>query len=134
MKVVILSGGTPPPLDLLKKELTDCEYLICADSGADFLYKENITPDYLMGDFDCVSKEALEFFMKSNAVVDKFPKDKDFTDTKLAYMKALDLGASSITFLGCTGTRLDHSIGNIGVLLNCLENNISFLLSHLDER
>jgi thiamine pyrophosphokinase len=125
MKVVILSGGTPPPTDLLMKELSDCEYLICADSGADFLFKENIVPDYLMGDFDSINKEALEFFRKSSTIVEKFPKDKDFTDTKLAFMKALELGASYITFLGCTGTRLDHSIGNIGVLLSCLEKGIA---------
>lgn len=125
MKVVVLSGGTPPPIGLLMEELADCKYLICADSGADFLYKEKIVPNYLMGDFDSVSNEALEFFRKSSAIIENFPKDKDFTDTKLAFMKALDLGASYITFLGCTGTRLDHTIGNVGVLLNCLENGIT---------
>lgn len=125
MKAVVLSGGTPPPIDLLSRELLDSDYLICADSGADFLYKENVLPDFLMGDFDSVSKESFEFFRKSNTAIEKFPKDKDFTDTKLAFMKALELGASHISFLGCTGTRLDHSIGNIGVLLDCVENGIT---------
>lgn len=125
MKAVILSGGTPPPIDVLLNELSDCEYFICADSGANFLYKENIVPNFLMGDFDSISKDALDFFKNSSTIIESFPKDKDFTDTKLAFMKAVELGVSKITFLGCTGTRLDHSIGNIGVLLNCIEKGIT---------
>lgn len=125
MKIVIVSGGDSPSYELIRKELKDSSFLICADSGGECLYKYNIIPDYLIGDFDSISREALDFFSKQeNCVIDTYPKDKDFTDTELVLNKAVQLGANEIVFLGCTGTRIDHLMGNIGMLLRCLKLNI----------
>lgn len=124
MKAVIISGGSPPTKALLEEELKECSYLICADSGADCLYKYNIMPDYLIGDFDSIDKSVFDYFFTSNIAIEKYPKDKDFTDTKLALFKARKLGADEIIFLGCTGGRLDHTVGNFGLLLDCLNYNI----------
>ena len=54
----------------------------------------------------------------------KFPVDKDFTDTELAYNKAIEIGAKEIIFLGCTGKRQDHFLANMCVLYKALMNNI----------
>lgn len=125
MKIVIVSGGTPPSYELIREELKDSSFLICADSGGECLYKYNIIPNFLMGDFDSISREALEFFRaQENCIVDTYPKDKDFTDTELVLNKAIDLGANEIVFLGCTGTRIDHLMGNVGMLLRCLKINV----------
>lgn len=125
MKIVIVSGGTPPSYNLIKKELQDSEFLICADSGGNCLYKYNIVPDYIMGDFDSIDIEALNFFKdEEKCLVETYPQDKDFTDTELVLNKALELGGTDIVFLGCTGTRLDHLMGNIGMLLRCLNMNV----------
>lgn len=125
MKIVIVSGGDSPSYELIREELKDSSFLICADSGGECLYKYNIIPDYLMGDFDSISREALDFFStQENCVIDTYPKDKDFTDTELVLNKAVQLGANEIVFLGCTGTRIDHLMGNIGMLLRCLKLNI----------
>ena len=125
MKIVIVSGGTAPSHDLIEKELKDSSFLICADSGGDCLYEYNIIPNFLMGDFDSISKEALSFFSKDeNCIIATYPKDKDFTDTELVLNKARELGANEIVFLGCTGTRIDHLMGNIGMLLKCLKLNV----------
>lgn len=125
MKIVIVSGGTPPSYELIVEELKDSSFLICADSGGECLYKYNIIPNFLMGDFDSISREALDFFsIQENCIIDKYPRDKDFTDTELVLNKAIDLGANEIVFLGCTGTRIDHLMGNLGMLLRCLKLNI----------
>lgn len=125
MKIVIVSGGDSPSYELIREELKDSSFLICADSGGECLYRYKIIPNYLMGDFDSISEEALEFFREhENCIVDTYPKDKDFTDTELVLNKATDLGAKEIVFLGCTGTRIDHLMGNIGMLLECLKLNI----------
>jgi len=125
MKIVIVSGGTPPSYDIIKKELKDSSLLICADSGGECLYKYNIIPNFLMGDFDSISREALSFFStQENCIIDTYPEDKDFTDSELVLDKAIKLGANEIVFLGCTGTRIDHLMGNIGMLLRCLKLNI----------
>lgn len=125
MKAVLISGGTPPSYELIDKELKNSDYLICADSGGNFLYKHQIVPNYLMGDFDSIDKDALDFFSKhKDCKVERVPKDKDFTDTEFIFSKAIKLGVTEIVFLGCTGTRIDHMMGNIGMLLKCLKLNI----------
>lgn len=125
MKVVLVSGGNPPSYELISKELSQCEYLISADSGGNCLFKYKIVPNYLMGDFDSIDKSVLDFFIKDETCnVEDFPSDKDFTDTELILSKAIDLGATEVVFLGCTGTRIDHVMGNVGLLLKCLKLGI----------
>jgi len=63
MKVIIISGGNPPSRELLQKEITDNAFLIGADSGANCLYKYNILPDLLVGDFDSIDEKALGLLM-----------------------------------------------------------------------
>ena len=56
--------------------------------------------------------------------MDKYPKEKDFTDGLLALNKAIELKSDTVAFLGCTGNRIDHVLGNLGFLDICLKNNI----------
>lgn len=125
MKVVIVSGGSSPSLELIIEELEGEASIICADSGANCLYRYNIVPNYLVGDFDSVEPSVLDYFERQNCSILKYPKDKDYTDTQLALYKAKELGASEIVFLGCTGSRIDHTLGNLGLLLDCLKNEIT---------
>ena len=124
MKTVIVSGGKAPSLVLLKNELKDADTLICVDSGGNFLKDCNIIPNYLVGDFDSINKVSLEYFKNSECKILQYPKDKDFTDTELALELALKLNSDSIIFLGCTGTRIDHLFGNLGLLRICLEERV----------
>lgn len=125
MKAVIISGGNPPSHELIKQELVEACLVICADSGADCLFKYNIIPDYLIGDFDSIHPEALSYLNNSKCIIERHPVEKDETDTQLALTKAFELGAETIVFLGCTGTRLDHTFGNLGLLLQCLDAGIA---------
>lgn len=124
MKILIVSGGKNPSFKLLNEEVKNCDYLICVDSGANCLYKYNIIPDLLLGDFDSINKEAFEYFKNSNCKIDVYPKEKDFTDSELALETAIKMGANSIIMLGFTGSRIDHLLGNLGLLIKCLNNNI----------
>lgn len=125
MKVIIISGGKPPSKELLLQEVTEDTFLIAADSGANCLYKYNIKPDLLLGDFDSIDRDVLEYFKKSNCTMDVYPTEKDFTDTEIAVKKALSMNPSEIVFLGCTGSRVDHLLGNIGMLKICLQNGVN---------
>ena len=56
-KTVIVSGGMLEEdfvLPILKSEET--EFVIGVDKGLEFLYKHEIKPDYIVGDFDSVSR------------------------------------------------------------------------------
>lgn len=125
MKVIIISGGNPPPLELLLKEITEDTYLIGADSGANCLYDYNIEPDLLVGDFDSIDKVAFDYFKKSKCTIDIYPKEKDFTDTEIAVKKAIKMKPNEIVLLGCTGSRIDHLLGNIGMLKICMQKGVN---------
>ncbi|WP_138203306.1 thiamine diphosphokinase [Haloimpatiens lingqiaonensis] len=128
MNILIISGGTPPSRELLKKEVEKSDYIICADSGANCLYKNDICPDMLLGDFDSIKSETLEAFKKSNCKITTFPAEKDFTDSEMAIEEAINLGGDNLTFLGFTGTRIDHMLGNLGLLNKCLNKNVKAVM------
>lgn len=122
MRCLIVSGGTPPSEEIFKEELQLSELLIAADKGAETFYHNNIKPHYVLGDFDSINTKTLEFLADCNII--PFNPEKDFTDSELAVNKAIELGAKELVLLGFTGTRIDHTIANIGLLKRCLEHNI----------
>lgn len=124
MKTLIICGGQPPSRKLLDEELKSSDFIICADKGGEVLYHYGIKPNLLLGDFDSINEKALDYYKEQNIIVDKFPSEKDFTDSYLALEKAIEFGSREVVFLGCTGDRVDHVLGNIGLLLHSLNNGI----------
>lgn len=123
MKWLIISGGTPPKKETIVKYIDNGFSIIAADSGANSLYKYNIIPKILIGDFDSIDKNVLEYF-KDKCEITKYPKEKDYTDTEIALEKAIELNAKEIVFLGCTGTRVDHLIGNLCILNKAINRGV----------
>lgn len=124
MRAVIVSGGKKPSKELLLSYLKGDDYLIGADKGCDSLYEYSLKPNLILGDFDSAKKEVIENFEENNTKVIKFNPEKDYTDTDLAYEKAKEAGAKEILLFGATGTRVDHFLGNVGILLKALRENI----------
>ncbi|CDI49318.1 thiamine diphosphokinase [Clostridium tetani] len=124
MKALIVCGGKAPGKELLLEELKDSHIIIAADKGAEVLYKYNIKPNFIVGDFDSIDENILNYYKKSNIDLNVFPVEKDFTDSEAAVKKAINMGAHKITLLGCTGSRLDHVLSNINLLYYSLTSNI----------
>ena len=122
-RVIIVSGGTHPSLELFRAIYKNGDFIIGADSGAEFLKREGIIPDLLLGDFDSIKEETLVYFNGKTKVL-KYDAVKDFTDTEAAYAEAVRLHPEEIYFLGCTGSRLDHFIGNLSLLDRALKSGI----------
>lgn len=125
-KTVIISGGninSDFALDFMKKQKPD--YIIAADRGLMFAWEHNITPDYIVGDFDSVPAEVIERYRRQHEIpVREYNPIKDATDTQIALEKAVAGGSRSIWLLGATGTRLDHTLGNIYSLKKALVKGI----------
>lgn len=122
MRALIISGGTPPNERILKEEIEKCQLLLGADSGCETYFKYNIIPDYALGDFDSIKQEVKEKLKLTNVI--EFNSEKDNTDSEIAVLKAIELGAKEIVLLGFTGTRIDHTLSNLGLLNICLKNNV----------
>lgn len=124
MKIVILSGGNPPKEQNLKKYIDNETFIISADSGANILHKYNMMPDIILGDFDSIDEGVINYFKEKNCKIISYPEEKNFTDTEAAVEEAIKLNPTSILLFGCTGSRLDHTFANLGLLYRCLINNI----------
>lgn len=90
------------------------DIIIGVDAGAEFLYNNKITPTHVIGDFDTVAKEVLNYYKSDTSVkVSIYKPEKDATDTQLAIELAMELGSDEIILLGGIGSRMDHTLSNI---------------------
>lgn len=125
--IVIVTGGelSPPLLQNVK----DADMLIGADRGAEYLLEHGYTPDLALGDFDSVAPDRYTYIeANSTAFIGVDAIDKNYTDTELAYKAAVEAQATKITLIGGTGTRLDHTLANIHLLRQALEDGIEMNL------
>ena len=83
---------------------------------------------HLVGDFDSADPEILKKYIGNPEItVHPFKPEKDNTDTELAVRLAMDLCTdkeSEIYLLGATGTRLDHVIANLQLMIKPFEAGI----------
>lgn len=124
MNVAIISGGTPPSEKLLKSYLGKVDFIIAADKGSECLYNYNIVPDVLLGDFDSINRGVLNNVKAQVKEILQFPPEKDYTDTEIAINEAIKRGAREIYLFGALGSRMDHSLGNIGLLLTSKKKGV----------
>ncbi|MFC7680051.1 thiamine diphosphokinase [Paenibacillus sp. GCM10028914] len=129
-RILIFTGGSlsMKSLEMIKED----DYIIGADRGALFLIENGITPHISVGDFDSIKPEQLEVVTSmSKKIVKCDPIDKNLTDTELAFDVALDQSPTEIILLGGTGTRLDHTLANVHMLLRGVQHHVR--CSMLDE-
>jgi thiamine pyrophosphokinase len=123
--VLIITGGRIDEKflsDLLKRERFSM--IIAADHGLVMVDQLGISPDYIVGDFDSVPEAVLGRYLEGSTPIETFPREKDKTDTQIAIEAALFHKATSIVLVGATGSRLDHTMANIHLLLLPLQLNI----------
>ncbi len=125
MKALIIGNGNPPSQELLKDRYAWADLVIAADGGAVHLAESGLKPHVLMGDFDSISGSILDEMVRQNqAEIITFQTHKDYTDMELAVNLAVDRGATELVLLGASGSRLDHTMGNILLLNKLLEQGI----------
>ena len=115
---IIVSGGTIDQDFALKQvEQLNAKIIIGVDRGLEFLYQNQIIPTHIVGDFDSVEPEIVEYYRKETEVpIRQFDPVKDASDTEIAMRLAIELGVNTLWLLGATGTRLDHVMANIQTL------------------
>ena len=114
----LLIGGGPVDLNQLRMELDDHpDLVIAADGGGSYLLELGELPHVLLGDFDSLTDDDLERFDGTGVELVRFPVAKDQTDLELALDLAVERGVTAIRILGGLGGRLDHTLGNVGLLI-----------------
>ncbi|MGG4145373.1 thiamine diphosphokinase [Paenibacillus algorifonticola] len=115
-RIVICSGGELGTWAL--PHLKQDAFRIGADRGALFLVEQGYSPQLAIGDFDSVTDEQLEQIRSaSTELITCDPIYKDYTDTEMALRYALEQNPDEIILLGALGTRFDHSLSNVQLLV-----------------
>ena len=92
-----------------------------------------MVPNYIIGDFDSIDKNILEKYINNKDIIIKeLNPEKDYTDTHMAIKLAIELNSKQITIVGAIGTRIDHTIANIHIIKETLDNNVECKI--IDER
>ena len=122
--ILIITGGHLN-IDFAKEYTKTLSYdkVFVVDKGLEYAEAMEIVPDYIVGDFDTVNESVLQMYEQKiekgeiSAYIERHPAKKDATDTELAVLKAIEEDAKKITILAATGSRLDHVLMNLGLLL-----------------
>lgn len=127
LKTIIISGGNINKDFVEKMDLKNkFNNIIASDKGLEILDKCNIKPNYIIGDFDSLNKKVLNKYINDEAIkIIRLNPEKDYTDTHMALKLAIELKSTDITIIGAIGTRLDHTLANINILKEALDNGVS---------
>ncbi len=125
MKVLVVGSGSIQNKQFLIERYKWAELVIAVDGGASHLKNANFLPHIAIGDFDSIEPADFAELDKEKVEVITYPEKKDYTDMELALELAVKRGATQVLITGATGTRLDHSTGNILYLYNFLDKGIT---------
>ncbi len=110
-RCVILGGAPIEDPAAVRAYLRANDFIIACDSGLRHLPALGLTPDLIVGDFDSAEKPV------TDTEIITLPHEKNDTDTVFAAKEAVARGFDDFLLLGAAGGRLDHSLGNVALLL-----------------
>lgn len=110
-RCVIVGGADVNNYEYINEKIRKDDFVIFCDSGLKHLSKLEATPSLIVGDFDSHENP----MMNVETIV--LPCEKDDTDTVFAVKEALKRGFDEFVLIGVIGARLDHTLGNVSILL-----------------
>lgn len=110
-RCVIVGGAAIDNYEFIKSCLRDDDFFVFCDSGLKHMDALGVQADLIVGDFD--SHENPLLFVETIVL----PCEKDDTDTVYAVKEAVKRGFSEFLLVGTVGGRLDHTLGNVSILL-----------------
>ena len=110
-RCVIVGGADINNYGFIREKLCADDYVVFCDSGLKHLEHLHAKPSLIVGDFDSYDNPRLH----AETIV--LPREKDDTDTVYAVKEAIKRGFDDFLLIGVAGARLDHTLGNVSVLL-----------------
>ena len=110
-RCVIVGGADINNYEYIKSCLRNDDFIVFCDSGLKHLESLQVKPGLIVGDFDSHDNPQLDV----ETIV--LPCEKDDTDTVFAVKEAFKRGFDDFLLIGVVGARLDHTLGNVSILL-----------------
>lgn len=111
-RCVIVGGADINNYEYIRSRLCEDDFFVFCDSGLKHLNALQVTPGLIVGDFDSHDNPHLDV----ETIV--LPCEKDDTDTVFAIKEAIKRGFNVFLLIGVVGARLDHTLGNVSILLH----------------
>jgi thiamine pyrophosphokinase len=107
MRGIIFTGGEGPGPEKSRRLAAGAGLIVAADSGLLAAERAGIRPGWILGDMDSLDDPGrLEAYPPGRVL--PYPRNKDHTDTELAFSFLTERGCDEIWLLGGGGGRLDH--------------------------
>ena len=113
--ILILNGNLSNYKDIISF-LDKYNIIICADGAVNKIIKLGIEPDYILGDLDSISAENLKKYY--DKIVEL--KDQNYNDLHKSLLWCKEKNIKYIDIIGIDGKRIDHTIGNFSIILDCI--------------
>ena len=111
-KCVIIGNGEFPKNDDVLNLIYNAEYICCCDGAAELCVRHYIQPEAIVGDGDSLS-ESFKSAYKDILYIEEEQEDNDLTK---ATRHCIRQGYRNIAYIGATGKREDHTIGNVSLM------------------
>ena len=105
-EVIVLVNGSFPKHSFPLSYLTKSKTIICADGAANTAIKNNINPDYIIGDMDSIEKK----YLSNKKIIEN--KDQNTTDLEKVLNWCILNKIQKIILLGFSGKMEDHFLAN----------------------
>ncbi|WP_278373235.1 thiamine diphosphokinase [Segatella bryantii] len=112
-EAVIIAGGDYPTHPIPLALLRHAKFVCCCDGTAQTYIEHGYIPHAIVGDGDSLTEE---FKIKYQSIFHHISEQEDNDLTK-ATRYCMAKGYTSICYLGATGKREDHTLGNISLLI-----------------
>ncbi len=110
-RCVIVGGAGIGDYAPVRARLRKDDFFIFCDGGLKHLSPLGVSPGLITGDFDSHEDPRLD------VETIRLPREKDDTDTAFAVKEAVRRGYGEFLLIGAAGERLDHTLGNVSLLL-----------------
>lgn len=111
-EAVILCGGSFPTSDIPLNVLRNAAYVCCCDGAAAGYIGKGHRPDVIVGDGDSLN----DCFKEKYRDILHIENEQEDNDQTKATRYCISRGFRNIAYLGATGKREDHTIGNVSLL------------------
>ena len=125
--VLIIANGKSPQKQLLQKLVNNSDCIIAADGGCNICFKNNIYPDYVIGDFDSIDNKLKKHFNNSEFI---YRPGQDEHDLLKALKFCESLKPKIVVVTSVFGKRIDHTLSNLFILQN---QKFNFGLEFIDD-
>ncbi|HKK42506.1 MAG TPA: thiamine diphosphokinase [Bacteroidales bacterium] len=117
-RTVIVADGNFPKHHIPLAYLRNAERIVCCDGSVKKLVKAGFTPDAIVGDMDSLSDmHALRYRDRIYEI-----SEQETNDLTKSVNWCIERGYNDLVIVGATGQREDHTLGNISLLAEYIQN------------